>query len=311
MTTNGFTHHLSVTICNGTLWLGLIAAVANGAATNAGAWEPKNKPVLAGQIALELDSPTLTESSGLAFSGVDPQCVWSHNDSGDKARLYAFTVNGRHCGRLALRGVKAHDWEDMASFDDDGPRLLVADVGDNDSRRQSVSMYIFDEPSPRARTLVASFQQLVVRYPGGPLNCESVAVDVPRRRILLLAKSPLMATMFEVPLPKRGNASESSELDGSVIQVDAKRVQTLAIPLATGMDLCAKTGDLWIANYLQAYHFPYSERLPLETRLRQMPGIVELPMLKQVEAIAVDDQGRVWVTSEGRPAKMQRLTVAP
>ncbi|WP_182867628.1 hypothetical protein [Stieleria mannarensis] len=307
----GFNQRFSVTICKGTLLPVLLVAVAAAAATDARAWEPKNKSVLAGQTALELASPTLTESSGLAFSGVDPQCVWSHNDSGDKARLYAFYVNGRPCGRMALRGVKAHDWEDMASFDDDGPRLLVADVGDNDSRRQSVSLYIFDEPSPRARTLVASFQHLAVRYPGGPHNCEAVAVDVPRRRVLLLAKSPLMATMFEVPLPKRGDASESSEADVSVIQVEAKRVQTLAIPLATGMDLCAKTGDLWIANYLQAYRFPHSKRVPLETRLRQMPGIVELPRLKQVEAIAVDDQGRVWVTSEGRPAKMQRLTVTP
>ncbi|QDV46155.1 hypothetical protein Enr13x_60590 [Stieleria neptunia] len=291
----------------------LVAAVAGFhglTPPSANGWEPKNAAVLAGHAFLELDTPSLTESSGLAFSHVSPHCVWSHNDSGDKARLYAFTNNGKYCGRMVLRGVNASDWEDMASFDDDGARLLVADVGDNDAQRKSVSLYLFDEPDPRRRSFVDSYQHLVIRYPRGPQNCESVAVDVRRRRILMLGKSPLLATMYEVPLPKRPKGDPSAA-GVTVIELDAKPIQSLAIPLATGMDLCPTTGDLWISNYLQAYRFPASKRIPLETRLRQMPEIVDLPKLKQVEAIAVDDQGRVWVTSEGIPAKMQRIVFAP
>ncbi|MDV6033819.1 MAG: hypothetical protein F9B45_27760 [Phycisphaera sp. RhM] len=277
---------------------------------NIHAWEPKNEAVAAGHAFLRLDAPLLTESSGLAFSHVAPQCVWSHNDSGDKARLYAFTTSGKYCGRLVLRGVAAHDWEDMASFDDGGARLLVADVGDNDAQRKSVSLYLFDEPDPLKRSFVDSFQHLVIRYPGGPQNCESVAVDVRRRRILLLGKSPLLATMYEIPLPERLQGDRSAA-GPPVIELEAKPIQTLAIPLATGMDFCPLTGDLWISNYLQAYRFPASKRIPLETRLRQIPDIFELPKLKQVEAIAVDGKGRVWVTSEGIPAKMQRLVFTP
>lgn len=289
------------------------------------AWEPNSQTVAAGTEPLTLNFGALNESSGLAFSYVDKNCVWSHNDSGDRARLFAFNASGKLCGRTSLRGVKADDWEDMASFDDSGPRLLVADVGDNDSQRKSVSLYIFDEPDPKRRTSVESFQHLVIRYAGGAQNCESVAVDVARRRILLLGKSPLVATMHEVPLPKRPKLNHSKSKDANtngtattdssdavmVIEIEAKPIQSVAIPLATGMDLCQKTGDLWVSNYFQAYRFANSRRMTLEERLKRIPEIVELPKLKQVEAIAVDDQGRIWVTSEGSPAKLQRVIVSP
>ena len=273
----------------------------------ASGWEPKNREVAKGESSLELKSKALTESSGLAFSYRDKECLWSHNDSGDKARLIAFSSNGKACGRADLIGVKADDWEDMASFDDGGPRLIVADVGDNSSKRKSVSLYLFNEPDPREKTKIQSYQHLVVRYPNGPQNCESVAVDVENRRILLLQKSPVMAaTVHEIPLPLPPNGREA-DTAVTKIEVEAAIIQRLAIPLATGMDLCPITGDLWITSYFHSFRYPANRRLTLETRLNLLPQMVELPKLKQVEAIAIDDLGRIWVTSEGVPARMQRV----
>lgn len=280
---------------------------------SAQAWQPRDTEVQAGTTALRLDSPSLIESSGLAFSHRNSQCIWSHNDSGDSAQLLAFGVDGKPSGRTVLRGVRASDWEDMASFVDGGPRLLVADVGDNDAQRSSVSLYVFDEPSPVRNTRVHRFQHVVVRYPDGPQNCESVAVDVARRRILLLGKSALVATMFEVPLPPREPGSVSGEAGEKKAPLEhtATAIAQVAIPLATGMDLCPVTGDLWVSGYLHAYRYPQSKNLSLQERLRQLPQMVELPKLKQVEAIAVDDEGVIWVTSEGSPAMMQRVGYSP
>ena len=273
------------------------------------AWEPRKKSIVEGQEPLLLLADTLNESSGLAFSRTDANCVWTHNDSGGRARLMAFTHAGKPCGRVLLRGVKALDWEDMASYVDKVPRLLVADVGDNDNRRKTVSLYLFDEPDPRTRVDVDSYIHLVVRFADGAQNCEAVAVDVKKQRILLLAKSPLLATMHQVPLPSRSKQRASEE---KVVTIEAQAVpiQRVAIPLATGMELCAKTGDLWISNYLSAYRYPHHRKLDLEARLKSVPQIIDLPKLRQIEAIAADDRGRVWVTSEGKPAKMQRLITA-
>ena len=276
--------------------------------TSANAWEPKNENVRNGSEPLVLHSALLTESSGLAFSHIDPKYVWSHNDSGGKARLFAFDGSGRCCGRLSLVGVKAIDWEDMASFTDERPRIMIADVGDNNAVRSSVTLYLFDEPNPRKKTKIDSYQKLVVRYCNGAQNCEAVAVDVDHRRILLLGKNALSAVMHEVDLPKPP-ISESDPTKVVTMERETKAVAQVSIPLATGMDVCCKTGDLWVTGYFHAFHFPVGKKKrTLQQRLHQVPAMIELPLLKQVEAIAVDDTGKVWITSEGTPAKMQRVT---
>ena len=58
--------------------------------------------------------------------------LWTHNDSGDRPRLYALDLTGKHLGTCDVEGAGAVDWEDMASFQRDGTSyLLIADVGDN------------------------------------------------------------------------------------------------------------------------------------------------------------------------------------
>ncbi|MEM6474097.1 MAG: hypothetical protein AAF802_31395 [Planctomycetota bacterium] len=267
-------------------------------------WEPSNADVKSGAAPLQLNSTELNESSGIAFSNVSPNCIWSHNDSGDTPRLIAFNEEGQLTGWLHLNDVKAVDWEDMDSYDDGGARILVADVGDNIAARQSVKIYLFNEPEPEKGTGVASFQTLTVRYEGGPRNCEAVTVDISNRRILLLSKSPLTATLHSVPLPPREDTPEGELQYEYTAKLLAK---ALPIPMATGMDLCPKTGDIWISSYLHALRFSLPEDGEIEAAVKQMGQLLELPKLRQVEAIAVTDQGRVWVSTEGLPAKVQRI----
>ena len=79
--------------------------------------------------------PELTESSGLAVSE-DSSLVFSHNDSGDRARIFVFDRNGASKGQFNLAGADAIDWEDMCAFEIGSTRYLaVGDVGDNTARR--------------------------------------------------------------------------------------------------------------------------------------------------------------------------------
>jgi hypothetical protein len=280
------------------------------------AFDPADQQVTEGHKSLELQAPQLTESSGLAFSGIDPNCVWSHNDSGGQPRLFGFDDQGKFRCQIFLAGVRAVDWEDMSAFVDEKPRLIVADVGDNDAARSAVSLYLFDEPNPRRSQTIKHYQHLIVHYPDGPMNCESVAVDTKHRRILLLGKSALVTTLYQIPLPARepnADASNGSESEGTQqaenvpVDVVAEPVAKLALPMATGMDLCPRTGDLWITSYLSAYHYSAAAAPTLKDLLQTVPEIIDLPKLRQIEAIAVDSRGRVWVTSEGKPARLHRV----
>lgn len=252
---------------------------------------------------VSLDDSELNESSGLAVSRRRPTHFWTHNDSGGKARLYAFDARGRKAGQIELTSAESVDWEDLACFSDRGvSRLLVADCGDNSCNRDSIRLYLFDEPDPGHRTSINQTQTIAVTYPDGPRDCEAVAVDQQRRLILLVSKSLLpMAGVYVIPLPDRVAGDTSST-------VTAKRIGTLGLPMVTAMDLHQPSGDIWIVSYFHAFRFACDARGgSLAQQLSRLGQSHELPRWKQIESVAVDAANDIWVTSEGSPAPLGRL----
>ncbi len=248
----------------------------------------------------------LTESSGLAASNRQPGLFWSHNDSGGQPQLFAFDRSGNKTGLCRLSGAEAIDWEDMASFVLGGTaRLLVADCGDNDAQRKSISLYLLDEPDPTKTTEVSTFRRLVVTYPDGARNCEAIAVDSGRDQIILVAKTNLtIASVYTIPL------AASLDRQRSTVNVTATRTGGVWLPMISAMDLHPDSGDIWIVNYFQAFRFPCAVRSqPVGQQLADLPEPIELPRWKQIEAVAVDPDHQVWITSEGRPAVLGRLRV--
>jgi hypothetical protein len=256
--------------------------------------------------AIWLDNPRVEESSGLAFSRRTAERLWTHNDSGHGPQLYAFDLQGRATADYTLRGASSVDWEDIAAFEEDGQAwLLVADVGDNRSRRDSVSLFLLPEPDPdqAARdTEVQVGRRIDFVYPDGPRDCEAVAVDVPRRRIVLIAKARgLLAGVYELPLDAPAEGETSGPLQ-------AERVATVPIPMVTAMDLDWEGKRIVVVNYFHGFEWVRrSDEQPWAEVLASEPRGFELPRLRQIEAVAYDRSGRIWVTSEGQPAPLVRL----
>ena len=80
--------------------------------------------------------PLLTEASGVAASRNNPGVIWTENDGGNAAVVYAIDAQGRNLGTYALPGNT--DNEDIGI----GPGpvtnvayLYVTDIGDNNSVR--------------------------------------------------------------------------------------------------------------------------------------------------------------------------------
>jgi hypothetical protein len=278
-----------------------VHAIADDAVN--GGTDPKESN--AAQLIL-LDNDAVSESSGLAFSNLSNDRLWTHNDSGDKARLFALDRNGKSTGGCELIGVEAIDFEDMASFVQDSvARMVVADVGDNRSMRPFVSLYFFDEPSPDQQTRVTDWTRIDVQYPDGPRDCESIAVDAQRNIVTLVSKSFLpIASVYQMPLPSR-SVPEATETAAQTPPTKLTRVGTLPIPMATAADRDTASGDYVVINYLQLFRFPSggADKSWWETT----PTAVDLPRLKQIEAVAVDPEGNAWVTSEGSPMPLAKV----
>src|SRR4026208_1961452 len=73
----------------------------------------------------------IPETSGLAVSRREANLLWTHNDSGNAAVLFALDKPGAVRGRVTLP-IRTRDWEDVSSAScPSGPCLYIADIGDN------------------------------------------------------------------------------------------------------------------------------------------------------------------------------------
>lgn len=124
-------------------------------------------------------SPPLAESSGAIISRSHPGRFWSLNDSGNPATLFLADTTATIHGFVRLAGVENTDWEAISA----GPCgsawcLYVGDIGDNRAIRRSVTIHRVVEPGMaelRAQS-ATPLDSLVVRYPDGPTDAESIVV---------------------------------------------------------------------------------------------------------------------------------------
>ncbi|MFP5281947.1 MAG: hypothetical protein ACLGIF_00670 [Actinomycetes bacterium] len=142
----------------------------------------------AAEVAFILSDSRITESSGLAR---DPRRdrFWTVNDSGDAA-AYALRSDGDVLGALRFRATPI----DVEAVAVSGDRLYLADIGDNQKRRQFVTVYYFDDPRPGQ---TVPYQAYDFAYPDGPHDAETLLVD-PTGRLYVVTKES-RASIYAAP----------------------------------------------------------------------------------------------------------------
>ena len=160
-------------------------------------------PTVAGAedtVVFTIKDARITESSGLA---VDPDAnlYWTVNDSGDRGVAYGIGLDGEVQGTLNFRS-QPQDVEAVAIHED---RLYIADIGDNDRQRDSVTVYFFK--NPRANGLTVTYYAYDFQYPDGPHNAEALLVDDTGR--LFIVTKGRKGAIYEAPLrPRRQDTNE-------------------------------------------------------------------------------------------------------
>lgn len=267
-------------------------------------------PTIAGEPVV-VQFTKLTESSGLAFSTRSNDTLYSHNDSGDTSRLFAFNRAGKSLCELHIQDAGSQDWEDLCSFEyGDDHWLAIADTGDNDRRRSSVRLYLLKEPQLNAKDASQKTKvdlEIRLTYPEGPVDCEAVAYDPRSHALVLLSKELLTSRVFRVDLP--------TKMKGRV-DVVARQIGRLAIPMVTAADISRDGQQLVVGTYGPACLLERRD-LDLDKAWRYSDQAVgesflAVPFRKQGEAICFSPTGsHLWLTSEFRPTPLYEVAVPP
>ena len=267
----------------------------------------------------------LTESSGLAASPTHPGVLWTHNDSGDKPRIFASTLEGRHLAVVTISGADARDWEDLAAFTMNGKAyLLAADTGDNYSRRKICTLYVIEEPVLDLRQKDVELTQppewrQTFTYEGGPRNCEAVAVDARGRQILLLSKQDLPAVLFTLAL-EPNPATDEPMVARPLAPVDLPQPgpqDLLEDPVygkyrsqPTALDISPNSRRALVVTYKDAYIFHRPQGVSWQQAFSGGFTRIMLPKRRQGESGCFTIDGRaIVIGTEGRPSTLWRIAL--
>lgn len=273
----------------------------------------------------EITDKKISEASGLAYSTRNKNVLWTMNDSGGKAQIYAINEAGESLGRIKLKGIKNKDWEDITSFKYKGTSyLLVADVGDNKAKRKKVTLHFIKEPnfkdlSKKSKLKLKPEWSVDFSYEDGPRDCESVAVDVANKKILLLSKRNQPPVLYELPFtknPKKGKQTAKRIMPVNNLELanpsDIRNLKHITFNgQPTAMDISADGKSAVVLTYLRVYYFHNPQAKNSAALFAEKPHIYELPYLSQAEAISfgANDQA-AFITSEGLPSSLLKLDLS-
>lgn len=259
-------------------------------------------PVVVGTIR----SSEIVESSGIAASRCQSNVLWTHNDSGDDAFVFAINTKGERLGTWSVANAQNIDWEDIAAYKDKAGKcyLYIGEIGDNKAKRREHAVYRVAEPivvpqnasSSRKEPLqTEEAKQVRFAYPDYYQDAETLLVHPQSGAIYIVTKRVSgPAGVYKVK-PDFGTTETQS----------AESVAELSVPaipngFITGGDISPDGKHLIICDYTQAYEFDLpSNAATFDEIWKQTAVTIELGTRKVGEAICYGVDGTsIFATSE-------------
>lgn len=246
-----------------------------------------------------LETLELQEASGLAVSKNNPGHLWSHNDSGDSAKLYLLSTAGDIKMTASFDGIIANDWEEMSLFQKEGQSfLLIGDIGDNQGVRSSITLLLIKEPvfSGVEKIVIPqdSIGMMTLQYTEGARDAESFFYDPLDDQIVLITKREENVLVYEFAFQT------------SALPVTIQSKGSLPLRNFTSADVLPQ-GDILIKNYESIFYWKRNSESALETLLENQPVRVPYIVEPQGEALSVDSEGNFYTLSEKNKYTMQVL----
>jgi hypothetical protein len=228
--------------------------------------------------------PPLHEASGLAVSRRTPGLLWSHNDSGSAAVLFALDASGTVRGRVRVP-IRTRDWEDVSAGRCGGSNCLyIADIGDNRSARPHIQIYRVPEPAPEDSE-TGALEEFSAVYTDGPHNAEALFVSG--------------SDLFIVTRDRTGGVYRASLSATGRRELRFERVAQLGLAAVTDAEASRDETSVVVRTSHEAVFYRIADLIhgrPEPSLRINIDGLKE----PQGEGVALDGP-MLYLISEGRP----------
>jgi len=261
----------------------IVAVVAIGRRADA---ETTPIPQVPNKRVSVMTDPRITESSGLAASAKYPGIVYTFNDSGHAARVYAVDIaTGKTVGVTTLKDVTWKDAEAMAVY---AGIVFIGDVGSNFQDRTDRAIYAFREQGRGDHTVKA------LRYPVtfAPKSVEIESMAAVPGRIDFYSKGWTGGVAYSLTTFKQGaeNVARPTNRKVPAWTTDASATADGRLVVVRG-DVVVEVRDA------KTWQLRYSDVIPI---------------LRQGESLAVERSGRSYlIGSEGKNSPLVRIALDP
>ena len=252
-----------------------------------------------------LKDAKIDECSGLVVTSKSDHLMWVHNDSGDISRIFLVDDKGNILATYNFN-KEVIDCEDIALlYDAKGKsKIFVGDIGDNNAKRDHISIFVFDEPNvnliSKKEIKINDVKELKFKYPDGPRDAECLLVDERDQKIYIVSKREDSVGVYSAPL---------KSAPGKVITLKKESILFFDAPSGakwvTAGDVARNGKEVVIKTYINIY---YWDRLVGETipqcLARPYIGLPYKPEV-QGEAVGLTRSGRYYYTiPEGKFAEI-------
>jgi len=156
-----------------------------------------------------LESDEINEASGIDEGINNKNILWTHNDSGDSARVFAIDLDGRLIAQIKLEGIISRDWEDICvgpGPDSSKSYIYVGDIGDNNAKYDDKYIYRFEEPKLEIGKFnqylrITDFVKITFDYEDGKRDAETLMIDPLTKDLIIASKREAQVNVYRLPFP--------------------------------------------------------------------------------------------------------------
>ena len=240
------------------------------------------------------------ESSGVVCNNTSN--VWTHNDSGDIARIFLTDQNAKDRGTFVIDGANNRDWEDIAIADfSDGTYIYMGDIGDNNANNLKSYIYRFKEPTltnpQKGNYTIAGAEKITYQYPDGPRDAETLMIDPQTKDIYICSKRETKNRIYRLPYPQSTTSIITAEF-----------IEEVNLTYATGGEISPDGQEILIRNYTSIFYWKRQTNESIADALKRAYRTLPYKVEPQGEAVCwAADAAGYYTTSESGNGVFPRL----